>query len=98
MAAQCHHLRAKGALEHGESLVDDALGRVAAPRADREGAGGDANEGGRAVRALEVPKEEELSARLVELIGGSVRRGQAAEEVGILRPEARLEEEDDLSQ
>jgi len=48
------------------------------------------------VRALEIPKKEELASHAPELRRRRLGRRQTAKEVGILGPEAPLEEEDHL--
>ena len=48
------------------------------------------------MRALEIPKQEELASHSPELRRRRLGRRQTAKEVGILGPEAPLEEEDHL--
>jgi len=48
------------------------------------------------VRALEIPEKEELASHAPELRRRRLGRRQTAKEVGILGPEAPLEEEDHL--
>ena len=48
------------------------------------------------MRALEIPKKEELASHAPELRRRRLGRRQTAKEVGILGPETPLEEEDHL--